>query len=115
MWTDLDSQKAIDSFLARFCGFHDACLRQILVSAETFVAEEGGMSCPGHLDTSALLFMQSQNQDLPAIEIKCERIAAMRVTPSLDGCDSIITSGSIVKEGEQYRLDLRFVGAPLGR
>jgi hypothetical protein len=113
IWTNLDSQDAIKSFLTEVGGFHDACLRQVLVGGDTFVAQNGGMSCPGHLDTSALLFIQSQNQHLPAVEIKCDGVTELRITPSLEGCDSIINSGDIVKEGEVYRLVLRFIGAPL--
>ncbi len=112
-WTTLDSQDAIDSLLDEFGGFHDACLRQILIGSETFVADNLGMACPGHLDTSALLFLQSQNRHLSAIEIKCEHVTGIRVTPSPDGCDSIITSGDIVREGDVYRLALSFIGLPL--
>ncbi len=109
----MDSHDAIESFLIEVGGFHDACLRQLLVSTETFVGEKLSMACPGHLDTSALLFLQSQNRHLPAVEIKCDRVTDIRITPSPEGCDSIITSGDIVKQGEVYRLLLRFIGAPL--
>lgn len=112
-WINWDSQDAIDSFLTTSGSFHDACLRQLLISTETYVANNLGMACPGQLDTGAVLFMQSQNRHLPAFEIKCERVTGIRVTPSPDGCDSIIASGDIVKEGEMYRLVLRFIGLPL--
>jgi hypothetical protein len=113
IWTNLDSQNAIASFLAEFGGFHDACLRQLLVSTETFVANNLSMSCPGHLDTTVLLFLQSQSGSLPAVEIKCERVTGVRIMPSPDGCDSIVMSGTIANEGEIYRLALHLMGAPL--
>lgn len=96
-----------------FSAFHDSCLRQLLVNGETFVAENLGMSCSAHLETSALLFLQSQNRHLPAVELKCERVTGIRITPSPDGCDSIIMNGNITKQGEGYRLALYFMGAPL--
>lgn len=112
-WIRLDSQATIDRLAADFGGFHDACLREISVTTETHVGENLGMSCPGHLDTSALLFLQSQNPRLPAIEISCERMTGLRLTPTADGCDSIIMGGQITVDAKGYRIALNFVGGPL--
>jgi len=74
MWIALDSQQAIDDLDDRFGGFHDGCLREVSLATETYVDEGGGMACPGHLDTSALLLFLSQNESLPAIELRCTGI-----------------------------------------
>lgn len=113
MWINLDSQASIDKLLREFAGFHDACLREVSIATETYVAENLAMSCPGELDTSALLFLQGQNRALPAIEIKCERVTRIRITPTPDNCDSIISGGNITTNGKTFRLALNFMGGPL--
>ncbi|HUJ17899.1 MAG TPA: hypothetical protein VL197_07890 [Nitrospirota bacterium] len=113
MWISIDSQSSIDRLLHEFAGFHDACLREVSIATETYVAENLAMSCPGHLDTSALLFLQGQNRSLPAIEIKCERVTGIRVNPTPDNCDSILAGGNITTDGKTYRLALNFMGGPL--
>ena len=95
MWNSLLSQSAIDQLLIDFGDFHDACLREISVSTETYVGENLGMSCPPHLDTSVLLIFQRQARPLPVIEIKCEEVTDLHFTPTADGCDSIISSGTL--------------------
>jgi len=113
MWITLESEPEIGELLERFDGFHDSCLREVSVSTETFIDEQGAMECPGHLDTSALLFFQSQNKELRAIELRCTGITSFRLRPSADNCDSIISSGTISKSDGQFRLAISFVGGPL--
>jgi hypothetical protein len=113
VWISLDSQVAIDRLATDFGGFHDACLREISVATETYVGENLSMTCPGSLDTSALLFLQSQNRALPAIEISCERVTGIRLTPTADGCDSIIMAGEISAHAKGYRVAFNFVGGSL--
>jgi hypothetical protein len=113
MWINLDSQSSIDRLLSEFGGFHDACLREVSIATETYVGENLGMTCPGELDTSALFFFQAQSRSLPAIEIKCERVTAIRLTPTPDGCDSIIMGGEITTTGKICRIALNFIGGPL--
>src|SRR5438552_16019692 len=93
MWISLDSQQAIDDMLEQFDGFHDGCLREASLASETFVSERGAMSCPGHLDTSALLYFQSQSERLPGLEVRCTGVSHFRLRPTGDNCDSIIASG----------------------
>jgi hypothetical protein len=99
--------------MSEFGGFHASCLREISIATETFVTADLSMSCPPHLDTSVLVFLQSQGARVPAIEIRCERVARISATPSGDGCDSIIASGSIGTSAGWCRLALNFMGAPL--
>jgi hypothetical protein len=113
MWTDLDSQAAIEDLLAAFGGFHDSCIREISIASETFVDEHRAMACPGHLDTSALLFFQSQGERLPAIELRCRGVSRVRLRPTPENCDSIISSASLSQEGGHCRLGVRFIGGPL--
>jgi hypothetical protein len=113
MWINLDSQSSIDKLLGEFGGFHDACLREISITTETYVGEDLGMACPGDLDTSALFFFQAQNRSLSAIEIKCDRVTSIHLTPTPEGCDSIIMGGEITTNGKIYRMALNFIGGPL--
>lgn len=113
MWIAIDSQSSIDRLLRDFGGFHDSCLREVSIGTETYVGENLAMSCPGHLETSAYLFLQSQNRSLPAIEIKCERVTGIKITPTPDNCDSIITGGSITSDGKTYRIALNFMSGPM--
>ena len=103
----------MDRLATDFGGFHDTCLREISVATETFIGENLSMACPGHLDTSALLFLQSQNRTLPAIEISCERVTSLRLSPTPDGCDSVIMDGEIKVVGKGCRIALNFIGGPL--
>ncbi len=113
MWNSLLSQAAIDQLLIDFGDFHDACLREISVSTETYVGENLAMSCPPHLDTSVLLLFQRQARPLSVIEIKCEAVTGVHFTPTADGCDSIISSGTLSLADGGVRLAINFFGGPL--
>lgn len=113
MWTSLDSQAAIEQLLVGFGGFHDACLREISVATETYVAETLAMHCAPHLDTSVLLFFQRQVRPLSAIEIKCEQVTGLHYTPSAEDCDSIVMSGTLSLSGGEVRLAIHLVGGRL--
>ncbi len=113
MWIKIDSQPSIDRLLREFGGFHDACLREVSIATETYIDEDLAMSCPGELDTSALLFLQGQNRSLPAIEIKCERVTSIHLIPTPEGCDSIIWGGEIRIDKKICRIALNFIGGPL--
>ena len=113
MWIQLDSLSAIHDLLEQFGDFHDGCLREVSIATETFVDKAGAMACPGHLDTSAHLYFQSQDSHLPAIEIRCLGISQFRLRPTDDGCDSIISSGTVDHIPAGCRLAVSFVGGPL--
>lgn len=113
MWIELTSQTAIDDFLADFAGFHDSCLREVSLATETFINERRAMSCPGHLDTSALLFFQSQFDELSAIELRCTGISHLRLRPTAENCDSIVSGASLTLQDGRCRLAIRFIGGPL--
>src|ERR687885_293437 len=110
MWTTLDSPESIEAFLSRFGHFHDGCLREISLATETYVEEDLGMACPGHLDTSGLLFFQSQNRGLPAIELRCNGVSQLRLRPTGENCDSIISRGALTVREGSCRLAVCFVG-----
>jgi hypothetical protein len=113
MWIPLSSSRAITDFLTEFGGFHDACLREVGIATETYVNERRVMACPGHLETSALLYFQRQSDHLPAIELRCTGITQFRLRPTPDNCDSIILAGAVAAEGERVRLAVCFAGGPL--
>src|SRR5438105_5621915 len=103
-WILLDAQKAVDDLMKAFAGFHDACLREVSIATETYVDDRGAMSCPAHLDTSALLFFQSQGARNRAIELHCEAVSLIRVSPTPEGHDSILSGAAISRDGAVYRL-----------
>ena len=113
MWNSLLSQAAIDQLLIDFGDFHDACLREVSIATESYVGENLAMSCPPHLDTSVLLLFQRQARPLPVIEIKCEEVTDLHFTPTADGCDSIISSGTLSLADGGVRLAINFFGGPL--
>jgi len=113
MWNSLLSQAAIDQLLIDFGDFHDACLREISLATETYVGGNLAMSCPPHLDTSVLLLFQRQARPLSVIEIKCEEVTDLHFTPTADGCDSIISSGTLSLADGAVRLAINFFGGPL--
>jgi hypothetical protein len=113
MWIPLSSSGAIEDFLAKFGDFHDGCLREVALATETYVDERRAMACPGHLDTSALLYFQRQSEDFPAIELRCMGVTQFRLRPTPDNCDSIIVGGTVATDGERLRLAVNFAGAPL--
>jgi hypothetical protein len=112
-WVRLDSQKAIDAFMEGFNGFHDACLREIATASGTYVERNGAMTCPGHLDTSLVLWFQSQGAKHRAVEIHCNGVSLLRLSPTPDGCDSILSGGEVTGEAGAWRLVLSFIGGPL--
>jgi hypothetical protein len=113
VWIQLDSSSAIQDLLEQFWDFHDGCLREVAIATETFVGQGGAMACPGHLDTSAHLYFQSQNSQLPAIEIQCVGVSQFRLRPTSDNCDSIISSGTLDRGSAGCRLAISFVGGQL--
>jgi hypothetical protein len=113
MWIPLTSQQAIDELIERFGGFHDACLREVAISTETFVDQRGSMACPGHLDTTALFYFQSQNRSLSAIEVRCAGVREFRLRPTGEDCDSIISFGVVSLEDEWCRIAIHFIGGPM--
>ena len=113
MWASLDSQAAIEQLLSGFGGFHDACLREISVATETYVAESLAMHCPPHLDTSVLLFFQRQGRPLSAIEVRCEQVTGLHYTPSAEDCDSIVTSATLSLSDGVVRLAVHLIGGLL--
>jgi hypothetical protein len=98
---------------SKFNGFHDACLREVAIATETYVDVDGAMSCPGHLDTSALLYLQSQSEALGAIELRCIGVSHFHLNPTPENCDSIISSGAVRRMNGAVSLALRFLGGPL--
>jgi hypothetical protein len=113
MWIPLSSSGSIADLLTKFGGFHDACLREVALATETYVNERRVMACPGHLDTSALLYFQRQSEDFPAIELRCTGVTQFRLRPTSDNCDSIIVGGAVATDGQWFRLAVSFAGGPL--
>jgi hypothetical protein len=66
-------------------------------------AEKGAFGCPAHLDTSTLLFFQSQGAKNRAIELYCEGVSFIRVSPTPEGHDSILSSAAIRRDGTRPR------------
>lgn len=112
-WIPLSSPETIADFVSEFGGFHDGCLREAALATETYVDERRAMACPGHLDTSALLFFQRQSEELPAIELRCTGVIQFLLRPTPDNCDSIIIGGEVTADGQWLRLAVCFAGAPL--
>jgi hypothetical protein len=112
-WIRLNSRKTIDEFMESFGGFHDACLREVSIATETYVGQSGAMSCPAHLDTSVLMWFQSQGAKHRAVEIHCEGVSFLQLSATPAGCDSILSAGVLSNEGATCRLGLSFVGGPL--
>ena len=112
-WIAIDSQSAVDGLMDAFDGFHDACLREASIAGETYVNEQRGMHCPGHLETSVVMSFQSQGSSNRAIEIFCKGVSLFRIAPTPDGCDSILGAALVSREGALWRFCLSFVGAPL--
>ena len=109
----LSSSDAIADLLSKFGGFHDACLREAALATETYVDERRVMACPGHLETSALLYFQRQSEDFPAMELRCKGVTQFHLRPTPDNCDSINVGGTVATDGEWLRLAVCFARAPL--
>ena len=96
-----------------FNGFHDGCLREMASASGTFVDRNGSMTCPSHLDTSLFMWFQSQGAKHRAVEIHCKGVSLLHLSPTPDGCDSILSSGALTRESGICRLALSFIGGPL--
>jgi hypothetical protein len=112
-WIPLDSPHAIDAFLEACGGFHDACFREALVTGETYVNDRGGMHCAAHLEVAARMVFQSQWAEFCAFEIMCTGVSLLRLSPTPDNCDSILTDGVVTQLDGSVRLGLSFIGGPL--
>ena len=112
-WLALDSEQAIENLMLQFNGFHDGCLREMVLATETYVDERRSMAIRGHLDTSALLYFQGQSKQLSAIEIRCEGISHLKLRPTPDNHDSTIAYGTVQLDSDRCRLAVYFMGGPL--
>ena len=48
-----------------------------------------------------------------AVEIQCTGVSLLRLSPTPDGCDSILSSGELTGETGAWRLALSFIGGQL--
>ena len=112
-WMPLEGQEAVDALMTAFDRFHDSCLRETSLATETYVHRDGAMATPGHLDTSLILFFQSQGASEQAIELRCDGVSSFRFTATSDNRDSIITGCEFSGSPDAQRLGLFFVGLPL--
>ena len=113
MWHQLSSESDFASLTTAFGAFHDGCLKEALVSTEAYVAPNLAMSCPSHLHTRVRLLFQRQFKPVSAIELLFEQVTQFQLSPSTEGCDSIISSASITFEAGVFSLAGAFVAGPL--
>lgn len=95
-WTAIVSQADIERLLDVFGGFHDACLREVHIWADTYVMPDLRMHCPGDLDTRARILFQRQFRDPSAIELLFEQVVAFHLQPSPPNYDSIIYDAAML-------------------
>jgi hypothetical protein len=112
-WSIVSSATEAQALLELFGHFHDSCLREIHLSAETSVDEKLGMDCPGNLDTRIRALFQRQDSPPSAIEIEFCRVSLLKVQPTPDNADSIIYRASLDLNEGQFRFNAWCVGLPL--
>ncbi len=112
-WILLDTNEAFQDLMDRFGWFHDACLRDASLVTETHIDADGSLHDDGRLDTSAVLFFQSQGPPVRAIELRCAGVSLFKVAPTGDNRDSILSTAAFGPAPGGYRLGLYFVGLPL--
>jgi len=100
-WIHLDSQAAIDELMKSFGGFHDAFLREL--------SAEG----PGNPGTSVTLVFESDAATHRTIEIRCEGLMSMRLSPTPNGCDCVISWAVFSRDDDSSRFGFSFIGLPL--
>ena len=96
MWTEIHSQADLEGLMHTFGDFHDACLREMHLWAESYVGNDLSMSCPGHLDNHLRLLIQRQSSDPSAIELLFDEVRRINVVPSPDNYDSIIFDATLL-------------------
>jgi hypothetical protein len=113
VWHQLESEGDVASLVHAFGAFHDGCLKEAYVSAEGYVATNLAMSCPEHLHTSAHVLFQRQFKPMSVIELLFEQVTHFSLSPSPEGCDSIIHSAGITLEDGVFLLTGAFAAGPL--
>jgi hypothetical protein len=113
VWIPLDTNEAIEDLMDRFGWFHDACLRDASLVTGTHIDADGSLHDEGRLDTTAVLFFQSQGPPARAIELRCDGVSLFKISPTGDNRDSILTTAAFGACPEGYRIGLYFVGLPL--
>jgi hypothetical protein len=112
-WIAMDTNEAVADFMDRFGWFHDACLRDASLVTRTHIDADGAFHDDGRLDTTAVLFFQSQGAPERAIELRCSGVSLFKVAPTGDNRDSMLTTGVFGPCPEGYRIGLYFIGLPL--
>lgn len=113
MWRQLTSEGDVASLMHAFGAFHDSCLKEACVSTESYVATNLSMSCPGHLHTNAHVLFQRQFKPVSVIELFFEQLTHFTLSPSPEGCDSIIHYARVTLEGGIFSLIGTFTAGPL--
>jgi hypothetical protein len=102
MWNELKVPDEIGAFLAGCDRLSDGTLRAIHVEGAGFVG-----------DTAARLVFENLDGPHRAIEIRCEGVTDLRVTPSPPGSDSVISGAVLTAGNEGLTLSVNFVGGPM--
>jgi len=89
VWYELTDKKSVKNLLNQYDGFHDSCLKEMMIHTNSFVDEEYRMSVEPTF--TAYLYFQSQCE-LPAstIEMKFEEVIECHLMPHTRYYDAII-------------------------
>ena len=95
-WTPVTSQADADALMKLFGGFHDGCIREVHISAQSFVDSGMSMSIASGVDTRVRLLIRRQWKDPSAVELLFAHIDTFHLRPSPENYDSIIYSATMI-------------------
>ncbi|GLC90145.1 hypothetical protein [Lysinibacillus piscis] len=102
-WIHVHNQADIEHLLQTFGYFHDGCLKELHMWADTYVNENLAMTVPSGLDTHVRMLFQRQFNNPSAIELLFEEVTGLHIHPSAENHDSIIYDAIVLQhEGHFY-------------
>jgi hypothetical protein len=99
-WNQINNKEDIKFLMNKFGGFHDSCLKELLLSTESFVDQNFAMA--PNPNTNVRVLLQRQNEDASAIELLFEEINKITIVPAPENCDSIILGATILYQDGLY-------------
>jgi hypothetical protein len=79
----------------------------------TYVGNDLSMSVPDKLDTHLRVLFQGQCNRMSAVEMRFDEVLDYEITPTPEGCDSIIYGAELSIDDNVFDMIFQFRGFPL--
>lgn len=101
MWHKVHTDEDINAFMKMNKNLHDSCLKEIKYISGAYVEKNFSMQAINS-QRNLWLYIQTQNNKAPAIELLFEGVVNFNLTPRTEEFDCVIYDSSFTKKGEVF-------------